>query len=165
MTERINVNRKLEPGRYKIPEAFPGLREDPMMVGIFGSTEAVNDTLDTIDLNLMDVPHYMNVNNDDGTINVGLGHLRNSESEVLYLDILHELFHVKQQKEGVDLYPKGVAYADRTTELEAYAFGVKVARNIGMTDKEILDYLWVEWISPEENRILAKRVGVCAVCS
>ena len=157
---KINVNRKLEPGKYKIPDAFPDLREDPMMVEIFGSKEAVDATLDTINLNLMDYPHYMNVNNDDGTINVGLGHLRNSDVEVLYLDILHELFHVKQQKEGVDLYPKGVAYADRTTELEAYAFGVKVGRKIGMTDKELLDYLWVEWISPDENRILAERVGV-----
>lgn len=156
----INVNRKLEPGKYKIPQAFPDLREDPMMVEIFGSVDAVNETLDTINLNLMDVPHYMNVNNDDGTINVGLGHLRNSEAEVLYLDILHELYHVNQLKEGVDLYPKGVAYADRTTEIEAYAFGVKVARKIGMTDKEILDYLWVEWISPDENKVLARRSGI-----
>ena len=156
----INVNRKLEPGKYKIPQAFPDLREDPMMVEIFGSVDAVNETLDTINLNLMDVPHYMNANNDDGTINVGLGHLRNSEAEVLYLDILHELYHVNQLKEGVDLYPKGVAYADRTTEIEAYAFGVKVARKIGMTDKEILDYLWVEWISPDENKVLARRSGI-----
>jgi hypothetical protein len=156
----INVNRKLEPGMHRIPDAFPDLREDPMMVEIFGSIEAVNETLDTITLNLTDIPHYMNVNNDDGTINVGLGHLRNSEAEVLYLDILHELFHVYQLKEDVDLYPKGVAYADRTTEIEAYAFGVEVARRIGMTDKEILDYLWVEWISPDENKTLARRSGV-----
>ena len=131
-----------------------------MMVEIFGSLEAVNDVLDTIALNLMDAPHYMNVNNDDGTINVGLGHLRNSEAEVLYLDILHELYHVKQQKEGADLYPKGIAYADRDTEIEAYEFAVRAARHIGMTDKEIVDYLWVEWISPEENKLLAKRVGI-----
>jgi len=131
-----------------------------MMVEIFGNSDAVDEILATIHLNLVDVPHYMNVNNDDGTINVGLGHLRNSEAEVLYLDILHELFHVRQQREGVDLYPKGVAYVDRTTEVEAYAFTVRAARNIGLTDKEILDYLWVEWISPDDHKVLAKRLDV-----
>jgi len=156
----ININRKLEPGQLKITDAYPNLREDPMMVEIFGSCAAVDDIVETIHLNLVDTPHYMNVNNDDGTINVGLGHLRNSEAEVLYLDILHELFHVRQQREGADLYPKGVAYIDRTTEIESYAFTVKVARSIGMTDKEIVDYLWVEWISPDDNRKLAERLGI-----
>jgi len=160
--KKIDVNRALKPGKHKISAAFPGLGEDPMMVEIFGSRDAVDHILDTIKLNLVDQPHYMNVNNDDGTINVGLGHLRNSETEVLYLDILHELCHVKQQREGVDLYPKGVAYVDRATEIEAYAFGVKVARSLGMTDKEIVDYLWVEWISPDDNKLLARKVGIDA---
>jgi len=158
--KKISVDRTLEPGKHKITAAFPDLGEDPMMVEIFGSQDAVDDVLGTVSLNLVDQPHYMNVNNNDGTINVGLGHLRNSEAEVLYLDILHELCHVRQQRGGVDLYPKGVAYVDRATEIDAYAFGVRVARSIGMTDKEIVDYLWVEWISPEDNRLLARKVGV-----
>lgn len=156
----ININRKLSPGKLRITAAYPDLRNDPMMIEIFGSADAVNCVLDSIYLNLVDYPHYMNVNNEDGTINVGLGHLKNSEVEVLYLDILHELYHVRQQREGADLYPKGVAYIDRATEIEAYAFTVKVARNIGMTDKEIVNYLWVEWITPEDNKRLAQRLGV-----
>ncbi len=102
----------------------------------------------------------MTVNNDDGTVNVGLGHLRNSEAEVLYLDILHELYHVKQQREGADLYPPKVANIDRPTEIESYAFTVKAARHIGLTDDDILDYLYVEWITPEDHIKLAERLDV-----
>ena len=156
----IQINRKLTPGRYKISDVFPEIREDTMMLEIFDSMYRVDKILSTVDINLVDIPHYMNVNNDDGTINIGLGHLRNSEPEVLYLDILHELYHVKQQHEGADLYPRGVAYADRPTEIEAYNFAVKAARQIGLTDKDILDYLWVEWISPEDNTKLARRLNI-----
>ena len=156
----VKINRKIEPGRYKISDVFPSIQNDRMMLEIFGSMNIINEVLEKIHINLVDFPHYMNVNNDDGTINVGLGHLRNSEPEVLYLDILHELYHVKQHREGTDLYPQGIAYVDRQTEIEAYQFAVTAARKIGLTDKDILDYLWVEWISPRDNAKLAKRLNV-----
>jgi len=156
----IQINRKLEPGRYKIPDAFPDIRQDTLILEIFGSKEEVDCILDTIYIKVVDVPHYMNVDNNDGTINVGLGHLKQSEPVILYLDIIHELFHVKQQRKGIDLYDRSVAYVDRQTEIEAYEFTVKAAREIGLTDKEILDYLWVEWITPEDHVRLAKRLKV-----
>lgn len=156
----VRINRKLEPGRYKIPDAFPDIGEDPMILEIFGSREEVDDVLGSISMKLVDVPHYMNVDNNDGTINVGLGHLRHSKPVILYLDIIHELFHVKQQRKGIDLYDRTVAYVDRETEIEAYEFTVKAARKIGLSDEEILDYLWVEWITPEDHRRLAERLDV-----
>ncbi|MEE8399382.1 MAG: hypothetical protein V3S89_10280 [Desulfobacterales bacterium] len=156
----IEINRKLEPGKLRITDAFPTLRDDPMMLEMFGTLETVDEILATSQLKIVDTPHYMNVNNHTGTINVGLGHLRNSEAEVLYLDILHELYHVKQQREGADLYPRDVAYIDRPTEIESYEFTVKAARYIGLSDDDILNYLYVEWISPEDHIKLAERLNV-----
>lgn len=156
----IEINRRVEPGRLKITDAFPTLRDDPMMLGIFGTLDVVDEVLSTVCLNVVEAPHYMYINRDDGSINSGLGHLRNSDAEVLYLDILHELYHVKQQREGADLYPANVAYVDNPTEIEAYEYNVKVGRHIGMTDGEILNYLYVEFISHEDLIKLAKRLNL-----
>ena len=102
----------------------------------------------------------MHVQNDDASIVIGRNHLKNSEKMILYLDIIHELVHVKQQREGLDLYDNAYAYVDRPTEIEAYRIAVEEARRLGMNDKEIFDYLHVEWISEEEHKRLATNVGV-----
>jgi len=156
----IEINRRVAPGKLKIADAFPTLRDDPMMLGIFATLDVVDEVLSTVCLNVVEAPHYMYINRNDGSINSGLGHLRNSDAEVLYLDILHELYHVKQQREGADLYPENVAYVDRPTEIEAYEYTVKAGRHIGMMDNEILDYLYVEFISHEDHIKLAKRLNL-----
>ncbi|MFQ6025028.1 MAG: hypothetical protein ACE5JT_00730, partial [Nitrosopumilaceae archaeon] len=104
--------------------------------------------------------HYMFVKNDEASIVVGLDYLQKSDSKILYLDIVHELVHVKQQREGRNLYDKTYSYVDRPTEIEAYEIAVREAKQLGMTDKEILDYLEVEWITPQEHKRLASRVGI-----
>ena len=86
--------------------------------------------------------------------------MRKSDSRILYLDIIHELVHVRQQREGLDLYDKSYSYVERPTEIEAYEIAVKEAKRLDMTDKEILDYLHVEWITPEEHKRLASRLGI-----
>ena len=156
----IEINRGVEPGRRKITDAFPTLRDDPMMLGIFGTLDVVDEVLSTVCLNVVEAPHYMYINRDDGSINSGLGHLRNSDIEVLYLDILHELYHIKQQREGADLYPENVAYVDTPTEIEAYEYTVKAGRHIGMTDSDILNYLYVEFVSHEDHMKLARRLNL-----
>ena len=158
----IKINRSLTPGKYKVPDAFPDILNEPILTEIFGSEKTMDAVFETIEINVIDAPHYMNVNNENGTINVGLGHLRNSEDEVLYLDILHELCHVKQQREGAVLYRRDIPYVEWPTEIEAYEIAVKVARRMGMTEREIENYLWVEWASPKDNAKLAKRLNVKA---
>jgi len=46
------------------------------------------------------------------------------------------------------------------TEIEAYEITVREARRIGLTDDVILDYLRVSWITPEEHKRLATKLGV-----
>jgi len=158
----IKINRKLIAGVYKITDVFPGIRKEPILSEIFGGEKMIDEVSEATDINIIDAPHYMNVNNENGTINVGLGHLRNSDDEVLYLDIIHELCHVRQQREGAVLYRRDIPYVDWPTEIEAYEITVKVARRMGMTDREIENYLYVEWASPQDNAKMAKRLKVKA---
>lgn len=64
--------------------------------------------------------------------------------------MIHELAHVKQFKEGRELYDRRYAYFERPTEIEAYRVAVDEARKIGMDKEEIVEYLRVEWVTEEE---------------
>jgi hypothetical protein len=102
----------------------------------------------------------MFVDNKDGSITIGLAHLRTSPDDILYLDIIHELCHVQQHRQGRNLYDQSRAYVDRDTEIEAYLVTVREARRIGLNDKAIADYLRVAWITPQEHQRLARRLNV-----
>jgi hypothetical protein len=103
---------------------------------------------------------YMGVNPDDGHILVGTYHLKNSQPKILYLDLIHELFHVRQFLEGKNLFPEGVEYVDSPIEVPAYRHTVSEAKRIGMSFKEIEEYLMVEWINEEQHQRLVKACGV-----
>jgi hypothetical protein len=77
-----------------------------------------------------------------------------------YLDIVHELVHVRQYREGKPLFDESYEYHDRPTELEAYKHAVKEARRLGMSDQEIFEYLKVDWMSEDEVRSLSRNLGV-----
>ena len=109
---------------------------------------------------LDDSAEYMYVNDADGSIIVRGEYLRSASENLLYLDIIHELVHVKQYRQGRDLFDSKFSYVDRPTELEAYKITLDEARKIGMTEEEIEDYLYVEWITKKEHKELAKTLGV-----
>jgi len=157
---QIKVNNDVENGTYNIEEIFVNLKNTAILLKIFETREALDDVFENISVIVNENTPYMHVQNDDAFIVIGKNHLRNSEKKILYLDIIHELVHVKQQRQGLDLYDKSYSYVDRPTEIEAYAIAVEEARNLGMDDNEIFEYLHVEWITHDEHKRLASRVGV-----
>ena len=156
----IKINRNISPGDYSLAEIFDGLKEVAILTRVFKTKEELDDVLVKTKVIVEESDHYMYVKNDDASIVIGFRHLQNSDSKILYLDIVHELVHVMQQRQGLDLYNKSYAYVDRPTEIEAYEIAVLEAKNLGMNDEEILDYLLVEWITPEEHKRLATHVGL-----
>ena len=74
--------------------------------------------------------------------------------------LIHELVHVRQFREGRQLFDRRYGYTDRPTEIEAYRYAVEEAKRIGMTDEEILRYLKTEWMSEENHRKLAETLNV-----
>ncbi len=156
----IKINRHLQDGSYQLEEIFEGLKDAEILLKIFGTKKELDDVFSRTKV-MVDVHgHYMHVKNEDATIIIGTDHLKNSDKIVLYLDIVHELVHVKQQRKGLDLYDKSYSYVDRPTEIEAYAMAVEEAKRLGMSHEEIFDYLHVEWITPEEHQRLASNIGL-----
>ena len=157
---QIKVNRDLQDGHYRLEDIFENLKSVEILLKVFKSKENLDDVFEKTVVIVDGSSHYMHVKNEDASIVVGKDHLKNSEKKILYLDIIHELVHVKQQRQGIDLYDSSYHYVDRPTEVEAYEIAVEEARKLGMNDSEIFDYLHVEWISPDEHKRLASRVGI-----
>jgi hypothetical protein len=102
----------------------------------------------------------MRVNEEDGSLVIGLKYLHDADERYLYLDVIHELVHVKQYLDGKELFDEEYSYADRPTEIEAYQCSVEEARRLGMTEEQIAQYLYVEWMTRREFARMLETLGV-----
>jgi hypothetical protein len=91
---------------------------------------------------------------------VNARYLKTGDKTDIYLDIVHELCHVKQFMDGKELFDPQYDYVDRPTEVEAYRYTVQEARRLGLSDRRILGYLKTEWMSDEDLVKLAQHVDV-----
>jgi hypothetical protein len=87
-------------------------------------------------------------------------YLNDGDRVDLYLDLIHELVHVKQFMEGKELFDSQYKYTERPTEVEAYRHAVEEARNLGLPDERICQYLKTEWMSDEDLQRLAETLNV-----
>ena len=165
MTGPLAINRSLLPGEYRLRDICADILRCTILREVFPDAGEFDSLIAGTRILVTDGPHprEMCVDNDDGTILVGLAHLQGAPEAFLYLDIIHELCHVKQHRQGRDLYDRSLAYVDRPTEIEAYAVTVREARRIGLTEGEIANYLQVSWVTPEEHRRLVRRLSVAEV--
>ncbi|HEY4705009.1 MAG TPA: hypothetical protein VII27_04660, partial [Thermoplasmata archaeon] len=56
--------------------------------------------------------------------------------------------------------PEGFEYSNAPTEVEAYKVCIAEGRRLGMTDREILEYLKVPWMEDKDWRRLARNLGL-----
>jgi hypothetical protein len=160
MKNVFRINRRLEPGQYRLEDVFAEIRTYGILQAVFTDTNEFDRVITNTKVFVVDKPNEMFVDNDDASITIGLMHLRRSSEEFLYLDIIHELCHVKQHLQGRNLYDRSKAYVDRETEIEAYEVTVREARRIGLNEDAIINYLRVAWITPEEHKRLTRRLDV-----
>jgi hypothetical protein len=102
----------------------------------------------------------MYVDGSDGHLVISKRYLTNGDKTDIYLDLIHELYHVKQFLDGRELFDPRFDYVERPTEIEAYRYCVQEARRIGLNDDRIRQYLWTEWMSEPDLKRLAKAVNV-----
>jgi hypothetical protein len=175
--KEFEIRRDLPLGRHPILTAFPTLDRLPTArrlepdatkrAPLFESTEVEIVSEDmwmyvAPRKKIPGTPRRWNpvVSADADCIVIGEGHLRESPATTLFMDIYHELCHVRQRRDGADLYDRSVGYTERWTEVEAYRFVVDEARQFGVSDEYLRDYLKVEWISEKEHRSLLHELGV-----
>jgi hypothetical protein len=106
---------------------------------------------------------YMGVSENDGHLIASASYLCTGDRTDIYLDIIHELVHVKQFREGKELFDSRYTYTERPTEIEAYDAAVREARRLGLSDERICEYLKTEWMSDTDLKRLADAMKVqCA---
>ena len=149
----VTINREIDEGDRPLKEVFIGFERVGAVKAIFGGK--TNDVLEKTRVVLQERKGYLRVDDTNGKILISILYLKNGDEKHLYLDLIHELVHVRQYMEGRELFDKRYSYVDRPTEIEAYSVAVKEAKRIGMNYEEIEDYLKVEWVTDEEfNRML-----------
>ncbi len=174
----FHLDRTPPPGKYPLLEIFKGLTETPPFADYPGDATANRALAGTSWARIHDGPGYIYVAPREVPIEVrsrGYEMLTSGEEEIViarthltesplidvYLDVLHEFLHLIQRKEGRNLWPGlSVAYVDRPTELEAYAFSVAEARRLGLSDAYLRKYLEVFWVTKTEYRRLLRHLGV-----
>lgn len=162
ITRQVPTSKRGSKTRRRFTGYFMGFDAVPAVRELFGRETA--KVLAKLQVEFLNVrSDYIWVSEEDGHLIVNANYLKAGETREIYLDLIHELVHVKQFRDGRELsldLGKRFEYVDRPTELEAYKHTVKEARRLAMTDEEILHYLKVTWLDQEELRRLANRLGV-----
>jgi hypothetical protein len=142
---------------YPFTDYFVGFEKNRAVQGIFGQeTEHVLKNL-KVDFIWFG---YMGVSDSDGHLMVNKRYLSTGRKLDIYLDVVHELCHVRQHMKGRDLFDPRYDYVDRPTEIEAYRYAVLEAKRIGLSSKEIRLYLKTEMMSSNALERLIKNMGV-----
>ncbi len=138
-------------------EYFKGFDKVAAVQGIFG--EKTTEVLSHLTVELSWISGYMYVDGADGHLVISKGYLNTGNKTDIYLDLVHELCHVKQFMDGKELFDPRYEYVDRPTEIEAYRYAVKEAKRLGMDEERILCYLKTEWMSPYDLDKLVRNIG------
>lgn len=154
----VEIRRNVKIATYPFMEYFKGFENVDAVREVFG--EETEKVLSNLRVEFAGIRGYMGVNETDGHLIIGARYLNEGSIVDIYLDVIHELVHVKQFMEGKELFDSDYTYIERPTEVEAYRHAVKEARRLGMDDERICEYLKTEWMSDDDLQRLAKTVGV-----
>jgi len=158
LPEGIEINRRPHTGSFSFREIFAGFEEIDVVRSIFhDDTQRV---LADLKVDLKARPGYLHVDDESGHVVVSHDYLRVGDERYLYLDVIHELVHIRQFIEGKELFDARYSYLDRPTEIEAYTAAAKEAERIGMNTDEIIEYLRVEWVTEDEFQRLLVGMGI-----
>jgi hypothetical protein len=157
MFRKLPVN-PLSIGNRKVIflDYFKGFDKVQAVQGIFG--EKTTEVLSHLEVELSWLMGYMYVDGSDGHLVISKGYLNSGDKTDIYLDLIHELCHVKQFMEGRELFDPHYDYVDRPTEIEAYRYAVQEAKRLGLSQDRIRLYLKTEWMSDDEFERLVKSV-------
>ena len=154
----VKIPRNVKIATYPFIEYFKGFENIGAVREVFG--EETEKVLGNLKVEFAGIRGYMGVSETDGHLIIGARYLNEGSMVDIYLDVIHELVHVKQFMEGKELFDSDYAYIERPTEVEAYRHAVREARRLGMTDEGICEYLKTEWMNDDDLQRLAKTVGV-----
>jgi len=154
----VQISREVPEVTYPLTAYFHGFEDVDAVKRLFG--DRTTDVLKSVRVQFRSGRGYMGVSDDDGRILISIDYLKRGDLLDLYLDVIHELVHVRQFMDGQPLRDRAYRYVDRPTEIEAFRHAVAEARRLGMSDAQILDYLHTEGMTDEDLARLAGHLGV-----
>jgi len=143
---------------HPFTDYFKGFENVAVVRQLFG--ERTNQVLRNLRVEFSPLGGYMRVSDVDGHLIVNSRYVNEGNKTDVYLDVIHELVHVRQFMEGKELFDLHYGYADRPTEIEAYGYAVREARRIGLSEERICEYLKTEWMNAQDLTRLAKALDV-----
>ena len=145
----IEINRDAPPpALLPFTEYFKGFEKVGAVRRVFG--ENAGAVLEKLRIGFISNRRmYMGIRDEDGSIGVGTYHLKHGDARTLYLDVVHELFHIKQRMEDSEYFHREhmkfmgdrSLYYVSPIEVPAYKHTVREAERIGMSYDEIVEYL------------------------
>lgn len=154
----VEILRNAKTWTEPFTEHFKGFEKVEAVRRIFG--EKTEKVLSELRVEFSGRRGYMGVSDTDGHLIVSADYLNCGDVVDIYLDVVHELVHVKQFMDGKELFDDRYSYVDRPTEIEAYQHTVEEAKRLGLSDERICEYLKTEWMSNNEMKRLAKTLNV-----
>ena len=143
---------------YSFTDYFKGFEKVEAVRQILG--EKTEEVLRNLRVEFSPLGGYMGVNGSNGHLIVNPNYLKNGDRLDVYLDVIHELVHIRQHIEGRELFDPNYSYVQRPTEIEAYRYTVEEARRLRLSDERICEYLKTPWINIEDLKQLAKALNV-----
>jgi hypothetical protein len=157
LENRVKILKNVETPTCRFTDCFKGFDKIDIAKRVFG--DEAKRVLSELKMEFTITTIYMRVDNSDGHLMINPDYFLKADIVDLYLDVIHELVHVKQFLEG-KTSDEEMKYTERPLEIEAYRVTVDEARALGIAEEKIFDYLDSELTNSEELKQLAETVGV-----
>jgi hypothetical protein len=158
LPEYARVVRNLGRGLHPYRSLLPRIEESPAALRIESPATPLGPLLDSARVRIKTGEGYCFVDVKTPAIVLFDEYYRQANPLDLYLDLAHELTHLRQLAEGMDLWDHSIHYVDRPTEIEAYAVAVEEGLRLGMTEAEIIRHLSNPWLSESDVARLRRNI-------
>lgn len=152
------LERSLPAGLHRYLDVFPRASESPGLARIEPDPKKRETLLKEALVQIKSGPGFAYVDVETPAIVLAEEYYKTGTDLDLYLDMLHELTHIRQHHEGRDLWDERYAYVDRITEVEGYAVAVEEGRRLGMGDVEVIAHLSNPWMDEDDVRKLQQNI-------
>jgi hypothetical protein len=152
----VGIIRKLNKGSCVFTDHFRNFENRKVVQGIFG--EKTVEALSSIPVEFTYSTLYMRVDY-DGRLLINPSYFLRGNITDIYLDVIHELVHVKQVMNGKNCN-HDLPYVERPLEIEAYRTAIEEARELGLDENRIYEYLDSDLIGDQELKQLASSLEI-----
>lgn len=158
LPEYARVVRDLACGLHPYRTLLPRFEESPVARRVETPATPLGPLLDRARVDIRPEEGFCFVDIQVPAIALFESYYRSGSGLDLYLDLAHELTHLRQFYEGEELWDHDLHYVDRPTEIEGYAVAVAEGVRLGMTEEEVIRHLSNPWLSPAEVARLRNNV-------